>query len=89
MYPAFLEDFRVVLFDYVGAGHSDSGAFDRRRYSTLQGYAEDVLDIAEELGLTDINFVGHSVSSIVGALAATKRPERSGYAPPVSDTPVR
>ena len=75
VYPAFLEDFRVVLFDYVGAGHSDSGAFDRRRYSTLGGYAEDVLDIAEELGLTEINFVGHSVSSVVGALAAIKRPE--------------
>lgn len=87
VYPAFLEDFRVILFDYVGAGNSDSGAFDRRRYSTLRGYAEDVLDIVAELGLRDINFVGHSVSSIVGALAANKRPELFSTLTMVSPSP--
>lgn len=75
VYPEFLDSFQVVLFDYVGAGSSDSGAFDRRRYSTLQGYGEDVLEIAEELGLKDINFVGHSVSSMIGALASITRPD--------------
>ena len=75
VYPEFLANFRVILFDYVGAGMSDSSAFDRRRYSTLQGYAEDVLEIAAELGLEHVNFVGHSVSSMVGALAAIARPE--------------
>ena len=75
VYPAFVDDFKVVLFDYVGAGQSDSEAFDRRRYSTLAGYAQDVLDIAEELQVQKLHFVWHSVSSMVGALAAIKRPD--------------
>jgi sigma-B regulation protein RsbQ len=73
--PSFKENFKVVLFDYVGSGSSDSSAFDKARYSTLRGYARDVLEIVEELGLTDVNFVGHSVSSMIGALAAIQRPE--------------
>src|SRR5215208_2234789 len=64
--PAFEPDYRVVLFDHVGAGHSDLAAFDRTRYGTLQGYADDMLEICRELDLTDIVFVGHSVSAMIG-----------------------
>jgi sigma-B regulation protein RsbQ len=73
---AFSGDFRIVLFDYVGSGGSDVSSFDRTRYSTLRGYALDVLDILAELDLKDVNFVGHSVSSMIGALAFLQAPER-------------
>ena len=76
VWPAFAEDHRVVLFDHVGAGGSDAAAFDRDRYATLDGYAKDVLEICEELELSDVVFVGHSVSAMIGALAAAEQPER-------------
>jgi sigma-B regulation protein RsbQ len=72
--PNFDKEFRIVLFDYVGAGLSDLSAFNRTRYSTLKGYAQDVLEIIDELDLNKVNFVGHSVSSMIGALAAVQRP---------------
>ena len=74
--PAFADSQRVVLFDHVGAGQSDLSAYDRRKYSTLDGYATDVLEICRELQLTDVVFVGHSVSAMIGVLAAAREPER-------------
>ena len=74
--PEFEADHRVILFDYVGAGGSDLSAYDAERYATLDGYAGDVLEIARELDLTDAVFVGHSVSSMTGVLAAAREPER-------------
>src|SRR5687767_7058254 len=64
--PAFEDDYRIVLFDYVGSGKSDLGAYDADRYSRLEGYAQDVLDVCRALDLRDVIFVGHSVSSMVG-----------------------
>jgi sigma-B regulation protein RsbQ len=74
--PAFEDEYRIVLFDYVGAGKSDLAAYDPLRYGRLDGYAQDVLEICEALDLHDVVFVGHSVSSMVGVLAASKQPER-------------
>ncbi len=74
--PAFAADYRVVLFDYVGSGKSDWSAWDAERYSTLGGYARDVLEICAALDLRDVIFVGHSVSSMIGVLAANREPER-------------
>jgi sigma-B regulation protein RsbQ len=74
--PAFEEEYRVVLFDHVGAGRSDASAYSRARYDTLDGYAEDVLEIMRELELRDTIFVGHSVSSMIGVLAAKRERER-------------
>jgi sigma-B regulation protein RsbQ len=74
--PMFEDDYRIILFDYVGHGLSDASAFDRSRYSTLSGYAEDVLAICEALAVKDAVFVGHSVSSMIGILAAQKDPTR-------------
>ena len=65
-----------MLFDYVGAGRSDASAYDARRYASLDGYARDVLEICDEAGLEDVVFVGHSVSAMVGVLAAAEQPER-------------
>jgi sigma-B regulation protein RsbQ len=73
--PAFEHDHRVVLFDHVGAGGSDLSAWDPERYSTLDGYARDVLEICHELELRDVVFVGHSVSSMIGVLAANEEPD--------------
>ena len=73
--PAFESDFRVVLFDHVGAGSSDLSAYDPAKYSTLGGYADDVIAICEALGAEDVILVGHSVSCMIGALAAVKRPD--------------
>jgi sigma-B regulation protein RsbQ len=74
--PAFENEFRIVLFDYVGHGQSDASAFDRSRYETLDGYAEDILQICEALAVEDAVFVGHSVSAIIGILAAKRDPTR-------------
>ena len=76
--PEFEADHRVVLFDHVGAGASDLSAYDAERYGDLRGYADDVLEICEALDLTDAVFVGHSVSSMIGVLAATREPGRIG-----------
>jgi sigma-B regulation protein RsbQ len=78
VWPAFADDHRIVLFDHVGYGGSDAAAFDSRRYSTLDGYTADVVEICDELDLEDVVFVGHSVSAMIGVLAATRRPERFG-----------
>ena len=74
--PAFEDDYRIVLFDHVGAGGSDLSAYDPERYASLHGYAEDVLEICRELDLWDVVFVGHSVSAMIGVLAAVEEPER-------------
>ena len=71
---AFEADFQVILFDHVGAGRSDLTAYESGKYSTLDGYADDVVEIGRALGLHDAVFVGHSVSSMIGALASIKAP---------------
>ena len=76
--PAFVSEFKTVLFDHVGAGASDLTAYDRAKYSSLAGYAADVVEIGRELGLKDAVFVGHSVSSMIGALAVQQAPEMFG-----------
>jgi len=72
---AFTEDYRVVLFDYVGSGESELAAYDPAKYHTLDGYAQDILDVCEALSLTEVIFVGHSVSAMIGLLAAIRKPE--------------
>ncbi|MFP2908202.1 alpha/beta fold hydrolase [Pyxidicoccus sp. 3LFB2] len=74
--PAFQDRYQVVLFDHVGAGRSDASAYNRNRYGSLKGYAEDVLEILRALGLKQTVFVGHSVSAMIGVLAAAAEPER-------------
>jgi sigma-B regulation protein RsbQ len=74
--PAFEQEYRIVLFDYVGSGKSDLSAYSADRYGHLDGYTQDVLDICAALELKDVIFVGHSVSSVIGMLAAIREPER-------------
>jgi len=72
---ALAPDYRIILFDHVGAGRSDLAAYDREKYSNLAGYADDVVEIGRELQLHDAVFVGHSVSAMIGALATLKAPD--------------
>lgn len=74
--PAFEPSHRVVLFDHVGCGKSDSRAYDASRHATLAGYAQDVVDILEAADLHNVVFVGHSVSAMIGVLVACRVPER-------------
>jgi sigma-B regulation protein RsbQ len=71
---AFTADYKLVLFDYVGAGKSDVTAYDKERYNNLEGYAEDIIEICHGLNIKDAVFVGHSVSAMIGALASIKQP---------------
>ncbi|WP_298460002.1 alpha/beta fold hydrolase [uncultured Cellulomonas sp.] len=85
--PAFEADHRVVLFDHVGAGRSDLSAYDPVRYASLDGYADDVVDLCRELGLRDVVLVAHSVSAMIGVLAVRRAPELFGSLVMVSPSP--
>lgn len=85
--PRFEEDHKVVLFDHVGAGGSDISSYDPVRYTSLSAYAEDILRICDDLQLTDVIFVGHSVSSMIGVLAAIEEPDRFAKLILVSPSP--
>lgn len=74
--PAFGERFRTITFDLVGSGGSDLSAYDKTKYGTLQGYADDLLEILDACATGPVVFVGHSVSSMIGLLATIKAPER-------------
>ena len=73
--PTFASTHKIVLFDHVGAGRSDLSEYDPDRYADLNGYAEDLLEILHEHDLRDVVFVGHSVSAMIGVLAANREPE--------------
>ncbi|KZE77784.1 sigma factor sigB regulation protein rsbQ [Paenibacillus jamilae] len=73
--PSFIDNYQIVLFDYVGSGDSQIKYYDSKKYSDLQGYAQDVLDIMEALDLRNTIFVGHSVSSMIGMLASIRSPK--------------
>lgn len=72
--PVLERDFTVVLFDHVGAGRSDLSAWSPQRYSSMDGYVEDVLALLRELDPGPVVFVGHSVSATMGVLAAAREP---------------
>lgn len=73
--PHLVDDYRVILFDNMGAGTTNPEYFDFERYSNLEGYAYDVLAILEELQVQSCIFVGHSVSAMIGAIASITRPD--------------
>ncbi|XP_072991764.1 probable esterase D14L [Typha latifolia] len=73
--PHLVDEYRVVIFDNMGAGPTNPDYFDFNRYSTLEGYVFDLLGILQELGIESCVFVGHSVSGVIGALASISRPD--------------
>lgn len=74
MLPGLIPHYKVVLFDYVGSGNSDLSHFYHKRYSALEGYAQDILEICEALDLQNITFIGHSVSNMIGLIASIQQP---------------
>jgi sigma-B regulation protein RsbQ len=72
--PAFEDKYKIILFDYVGSGKSDISAYNKEKYNDLNGYAADVIEIIEAIGEQNVIFIGHSVSSMIGLLAAVKEP---------------
>ena len=72
--PAFEDRFRTVLFDQVGVGGSDLAAYDPAKYADLSGYADDLVEVCNQLRLRDAIFVGHSVSAMIGVLASVRAP---------------
>ena len=85
--PDFEVDHRVVRFDHVGSGNSDLSAYDPEKYGSLRGYAADVVEVVRELGLTDVVYVGHSVSAMIGVLAVQQAPELFGALVMVGPSP--
>jgi len=85
--PRFEDRHRVVLFDHVGAGGADPSAYDPDRHASLDGYADDVVDLLVDLDLHDVVFVGHSVSAMIGVLAANRVPERFAHLVLVGPSP--
>lgn len=73
--PVFEAEHEVVLFDHVGSGDSDHSAYERSKYDSLHGYARDLIEVIEATGKRDVAFVGHSVSGMIGVLAAIARPD--------------
>ncbi len=72
--PAFSSKYKIVLFDHVGCGKSDISAYDYKKYASLEGYADDIVEICESLNLKNVILIGHSVASMMGLLAANKAP---------------
>ncbi len=73
--PYLVDEYKLLLFDHVGSGESDVGEYNKTKYSSLMGYATDLLEIIEHFEIEDICFVGHSVSASIGLIAAQLRPE--------------
>lgn len=71
----FLADYRIILYDLAGSGKSDMNAFSANKYDSLRVYADDLLDICERMFVKDAIFIGHSVSGMIGLLAAIKQPQ--------------
>ena len=76
--PSYAKRYRTVLFDLVGSGNSDLSAYDAKKYGTLQGYADDIVELVQALSEGPAIFVGHSVSAMIGMLADLKAPALFG-----------
>ena len=72
--PAFENEYKIILFDHVGAGGSDLTSYAYDKYDKLEGYAEDIIELAKELELHEVIFVGHSVSALIGIIASIQAP---------------
>lgn len=76
IWPAFADEFRIVLYDHVGAGRSDPQVFEQHRYLRLEAYARDLNTLLDTLDLREVVFVGHSMGAMTGMLAAIARPDQ-------------
>ena len=75
MAPSYEARYRTIRYDLVGSGRSDLSAYDRNRYDTLQGHADDLVEVVREFADGPVVFVGHSVSAMIGLLDGIKAPD--------------
>lgn len=68
--PWLEKRFRVMSFDWV----IDPQHYDAVRYSNMDSYAEDLLALISATGSAPCHFVGHSMSGMIGMLAARIKP---------------
>lgn len=73
--PWFEERFDVITYDLAGCGPAGVQTYDPETHASMFGYADDLIEIMDELRLGNCLFVGHSMSGMIGALAAQARPE--------------
>lgn len=85
--PHFASSRQVLLFDHVGTGKADVSPFDRVKYASLQGYADDLLEVCEAAGVQGAVLVAHSVGCVIGALAAVRRPAAFRHLVLIGPTP--
>jgi sigma-B regulation protein RsbQ len=72
---ALAADHEVVLYDCAGCGDADPSAYDPVRHATLQGHADDLIAVCEAAQLDRPVLVAHSVGTMIGVLAARRRPD--------------
>lgn len=73
--PWFEARFDVISFDLAGCGPKGADTYDFDRHGALFGYADDLLDLLDECSVERCTYVGHSMSGMIGTLAAIARPE--------------
>ena len=72
--PHFAPSRRVILFDHVGTGRAQRVELAPGRYATLQGYADDLLEICDAAGAAEPVLVAHSAGAMIAVLAAIRSP---------------
>ncbi|MDF1706006.1 MAG: alpha/beta hydrolase [Aeromicrobium sp.] len=76
--PSFEADHQVVLLDLPGSGDADEAGYDPDRHASLEGYRDDLAALLQELGLSSVTLVGHSVAAMIGVLLQIERPDLVG-----------
>jgi sigma-B regulation protein RsbQ len=84
---SFESDHSVITYDHAGFGGTDLGGWDEQRHTSIEAYADDLLELIHDLDLHDVVFVGHSVASMIGVLASIKEPDRFGQLVLVGPSP--
>ncbi len=73
--PALASEYRVVLLDLPGSGDADESSYDPQRHDSLEGYRDDLAALLDELELSAVVLVGHSVAAMIGVLLQIERPD--------------
>ena len=73
--PALNSRFRVLSYNLAGCGNDGAQSYNRDVHNSLFGYADDLLALLDEVQAQAVSYIGHSVSGMIGMIAAVARPE--------------
>ncbi|HNB26276.1 MAG TPA: alpha/beta hydrolase [Alphaproteobacteria bacterium] len=73
--PWLSQRYRVVAYDLACAGTASPEFFTLPRHESLDGHVDDLIHLLRALSVGRCTFVGHSVSGMLGVLAARRVPE--------------